>query len=152
MKVYFASDHAGFYLKEKVIKYVHGLGYEVFDFGNSKYDELDDYTDYIHSAAAKLSVDVEEGVDSNAIIFGASGQGEAMVANRYEGVRAIVYYGQLFDIIKLGREHNNANTLSIGARFVEEEEAFRVVKEFLEIPFSNETRHARRVGKIDNKQ
>lgn len=153
MKVYFASDHAGFYLKEKVIKHIYDLGFNVHDFGASKYDELDDYPDYMHKVGVQMSVDVESDDfrerENKAIIFGGSGQGEAIVANRYEGVRAIVYYGQLFDIIKLGREHNNANVLSIGARFVEEDEAIRATVEFLRTQFSREIRHERRIRKID---
>ncbi len=154
MKVYFASDHAGYYLKEKVIKYVYDSGYDVYDFGASKYDELDDYPDYMHKVGAQISIDVDSDDfrerENKAIIFGGSGQGEAIVVNRYEGVRAIVYYGQLFDIIKLGREHNNANVLSIGARFVEEDEAMRAVEEFLNLPFSRDIRHERRIRKIDS--
>lgn len=92
---------------------------------------------------ASLSSDKE----SLGIVLGGSGQGEAMVANRVNGVKAIEYYGGNLDIVRLGREHNNANIISLGTRFITEEEAINAVKIFLETPFSNEKRHARRVSK-----
>ena len=89
MKIYLASDHAGFELKEKIKKFLLESNYEVQDFGALIYDAKDDYPDFMHLAAKALS---EDGEDSRAIIFGGGGQGEAMVANRYKGVRAAVFY------------------------------------------------------------
>lgn len=146
--IYFATDHAGFELKEKLKKYVFELGYETEDFGSFKYDENDDYPDLILPAAKAVARDIENGVDSKAIILGGSGQGEAMVANRIPGIRATVLYDYNEDIIKLSKEHNNANVLSLGARFISEEYAQKAVKLWLETSFSGEERHQRRVNKF----
>jgi ribose 5-phosphate isomerase B len=154
MKIYFATDHAGFELKEKLVPFIKSLGHEVEDFGAKTYVVGDDYPDYISKAAHAVSLDPE---NSRAIILGASGQGEAMCANRYHNVRALVYYGTpktgLFgkkhDIVALGREHNNANVLSLGARFVSFEQAKAAVKKWLIINFTNEERHVRRLAKLE---
>lgn len=167
--IYLASDHAGFELKEKLKIYLQELGYEVRDFGAFQYDADDDYPDFIRQAAEAVSKNPEK---DRAIILGGSGQGEAMVANRFKGVRAVVYYGffpapksyevephkisdkadseQNNKIIRFSREHNNANVLSLGARFLTEEEAKRAVKLWLDTKFNNEERHVRRIKKIDN--
>lgn len=145
--IYLASDHAGFELKEKLKAYLRELGYEVKDFGAFALDAADDYPDFIALAAQAVSEDPD---NSRAIILGGSGQGEAMVANRFSGVRAAVYYGGDEKIIALSREHNDANVLSLGARFLTEEEAKRAVKLLLETPFSGEERHARRIKKIED--
>ncbi len=145
MKIFLASDHAGFKLKEALKKYVAGLGYEIKDFGAFTYDEKDDYPDFVRKAAEAVANDPEQ---SRGVILGASGQGEAMVANRFKNIRAAVYYGGSTDIIKLSREHNNANVLSLGARFLSEGEAKNAVKLWLETPFSEEERHIRRISKF----
>ena len=146
MKIYLATDHAGFYHKEKIKFWLEKWGYDYEDLGAFEYIERDDYPDFIRPAARKVSEDPE---NNRAIVLGGSGQGEAMVANRFPKVRAIVYCGHNLDIIKLSREHNNANILSIGARFVSEEEAKEAIKLWLETAFSGEERHARRIAKID---
>ncbi len=146
MVVYFATDHAGFALKECVLAYVRDeLGYAVEDCGAYTYEEGDDYPAYIERAAKKVALNPDE---DKAIVFGGSGQGEAMVANRVKGVRATVYYGAVPEIITLSREHNNANVLSFGARFVSEEEAKSAVKIWLETNFSEDERHKRRIKKF----
>ncbi|MFZ2038418.1 MAG: RpiB/LacA/LacB family sugar-phosphate isomerase [Minisyncoccia bacterium] len=154
MKIYFASDHAGYELKEKVKEFVKTLGHEVEDFGAKTYSVGDDYPDFISQAAFAVSKDPD---NCRAIIFGASGQGEAMCANRYKNVRASVYYGEpktgffskKHDIIALSREHNNANVLSFGARFVTFEQAKTAVKKWLIINFTGEERHIRRLEKLE---
>lgn len=146
LTVHLATDHAGFEMKEFLKGALIELGYTVIDHGASVYDEDDDYNDYITLAAAAVA----NGDDSNrAIIFGGSGQGEAMMANRFEGVRATVYYHFDPEIIKLSREHNNANILSIGVRFLSEEEVVESVLFWLEMEFPEEERHVRRVEKLD---
>ena len=161
MKIYLATDHAGFELKEKIKKVIQELGYEITDFGAEKFDSGDDYPDFISKAAAAVSNDPE---NSKAIIFGGSGQAEAIVANKYKGVRCAVFYTPVaphgaadvtgrqssdhFEMIKLTREHNNANVLSLGARFISEEEATIAVKLWLTTDFKNDDRHLRRINKI----
>ncbi len=161
MKVYFAADHAGFDLKNTLLNFVRGdLGLEVEDCGAFEKDQNDDYPEIIAAACRNLLRDIAEGLESRAIILGASGQGEAMAANRFRGVRAAVYYGaaggqtdaggQWFDMLGSVRGHNDANTLSLGAKFVTEEDAKNAVKTWLEAPFTGEERHIRRIDKLDS--
>ncbi len=145
-KIYIASDHAGFELKEKLINYLQTLGHIIKDMGAHIYDETDDYPDFISLAAKEVSVDPE---NSLGIVIGGSGQGEAIVANRFPNVRASVYYGGNLEIVKLARLHNDSNILSFGARFVSEDEAKSAVKIWLETAFSGEERHVRRHNKIE---
>ncbi|RJR14392.1 RpiB/LacA/LacB family sugar-phosphate isomerase [Candidatus Parcubacteria bacterium] len=161
MKVYFASDHAGFEIKNQLLAFVRDeLGHEVEDCGAHTYDANDDYPAIIAEAAGKLSKDAMSSVDSRAIVAGASGQGEAIVANRFKGVRCALYYGKAMreqkdmsgkqlNMLASSREHNNANALSLGLRFLSLEEAKDAVREWLSVPFSGEERHARRIKQID---
>lgn len=145
MIIYLAADHAGFELKEKVKKFLKDLEYGVQDFGAKVFDSNDDYPDFMHRVGEAVSADPE---NCRGIVFGGSGQGEAMVVNRYKGVRAAVYYGGSMDIVKLSREHNDANVLSLGARFLKEEEALKAVQLWLTTDFSGEERHRRRISKF----
>jgi ribose 5-phosphate isomerase B len=156
MKVYLASDHAGFELKQSLIEFVTALGYEVADMGPLSYTEDDDFPDFILPMAKKVAG--ESG--SMGIAIGASGQGEAMAANRVKGVRAAVYYGpaagdqtdaegNVMDVLTSTRAHNNANILSIGARFVSGEDVEKAVRLWLSTPFSGDERHVRRNAKLD---
>jgi len=108
-----ATDHAGFELKEAVKQSLVASNYEVKDFGAFEYESTDDYPDFINPAAQFIS----ENDNTMGIIFGGSGQGEAMAANRFKGVRAAVFYDGPDEIIDLSRLHNNANVLSFGSRF-----------------------------------
>lgn len=151
MKIYLAADHAGFELKEKVKDMLAKEGHEITDFGATELNNADDYPDFMWRAAENISKDYDHGdVDARAILFGGSGQGEAMVANRFANARAAVWYGGPLDIIKLSREHNDANMLAIGARFVNEKEALEAVELWLHTPFSNEERHKRRIAKLED--
>ena len=114
------------------------------DHGAYKYDALDDYPDFIFPAAKAVANDAH----SRGIIFGGSGQGEAMAANRIKGVRAVVFYGGNRDIPALSRQHNNANILSVGARFISSKEMIDVIEEWLATPFKG-GRHAGRIQKLD---
>jgi len=144
--IYLATDHRGFELKEKIKLWLSEWGYEFKDMGATEYDPDDDYPDFVHKAAQHVSQDPE---NSKAIILGATGQGEAIVANRYKNVRAIVCYGHSEEIIKLSRQHNNANILSLAASFLTPEETKKIVQTWLKEPFSNEERHIRRIDKIE---
>lgn len=162
MKIFIGADHAGFELKEKLKVYLNelALDYEIIDKGAFKYDADDDYPDFIKPVAEAVSQNKE----SRGIILGGSGQGEAMCANRIAGVRAAVFYGDglpqeavniegkksidPYEIIKLAREHNNANVLSIGVRFVSEDQAKFAIELFLRTEFSGEERHIRRLAKF----
>ncbi len=161
MKIYLATDHAGFDLKEKVKAFLNKKGYIVEDCGAFSFDKDDDYPDFISKAAEAVSQDPE---NARGIIFGGSGQAEAMVANKFNHVRCALFYTQAvpvgaadvtgrksddpLEMIRLTREHNNANALSLGARFLTVEEVERVVALWLETPFSNNERHIRRIEKI----
>ena len=142
--VYLASDHAGFELKEKIKKYLGELGVEVEDMGAFEINPDDDYPDFVILAAQRVAEDPK---NNRGIIFGGSGQGEAIAANKVQGIRGAVYYGGSLDIVKLSRAHNDANILSLGARFLTAEQAKEAVRLWLETPFEG-GRHERRIGKI----
>jgi ribose 5-phosphate isomerase B len=145
MRIYLASDHAGFDLKEKLKVFLAGKGYAVEDCGAYKFDPTDDYPDFIRKAAEAVAGNPGE---NRAIVLGGTGEGEAMAANRLGGVRAAVYYGGMTDMVKLSREHNDANVLSLGARFLTESEAVEAVDLWLATPFSGDERHRRRIAKF----
>ena len=145
-KIFLASDHAGFELKNELKNFLGFLGYKVEDKGPFSFDAGDDYPDFVRQAAGAVANDPEQ---SRGVVIGGSGQGEAMVANRFKNVRAAVYYGGSLGIVKLSREHNDTNILALGARFVSFQEAKDVVKLWLETPFSGEERHKRRIAKIE---
>lgn len=143
--IHLATDHAGFEMKEFLKSALEKLDYTIVDHGADIYDENDDYPDFIALAANAIS----QNPNDKGIIFGGSGQGEAITANRYPNVRATTYYHFSPEIIKLSREHNDANILSIGSRFLNNEQALESVLFWLEIPFTGEERHVRRIEKIE---
>ena len=145
MNIHIATDHAGYKLKESVKKILSDKGYSITDHGAYAYDALDDYPDFIFPCAKAVAEDS----GSRGIILGGSGQGEAMAANRIKGCRAAVFYNGPEEIVKLSREHNNANILSLGARFMSQEEIYDVSGMWLEEPFEG-GRHQRRIEKLDN--
>jgi ribose 5-phosphate isomerase B len=150
-KIYFATDHAGLALKNELVAFVRDeLHLEVVDCGAYENEPADDYPPLIVRAIRPLAADTSHGVASRAIILGGSGQGEAVVANRFPGVRAAVYYGGPVEIISFSREHNDANVLSLGARFLSAEEAKSAVRQWLATPFSTEARHMRRIRQIED--
>lgn len=146
-KVYFAADHWGFELIPELVSFVGDLGFETEHCGPFEYDPQDDYPDFVQTAAQRVAEDPE---NRRAIIFGKSGQGEAMCANRFDGVRAAVYYGGPAEIIALSREHNDANVLSLGVGFITVDEAKEAIALWLATDFSLDERHVRRIVKIDS--
>jgi ribose 5-phosphate isomerase B len=149
MIIYLGSDHRGFHLKEVIKKILENYNYNVVDLGNSFYDPNDDYPDFIFPVAYQVA----DAPDANrGIVFGATGQGEAMAANKVKGIRAAVFYGGSEEIIRLSREHNNANILSLGADFLSDQEAQKAVLLWLSVNFSAEARHQRRLEKIIKKE
>ena len=144
MIIHIATDHAGLELKEKVKSYLSKLDYEVVDHGAYEYEALDDYPDFIFPCADAVSDDP----NSKGIILGGSGQGEAMAANRVKGVRAAVFYNGPDEIVKLSRQHNDANILSLGARFMTDQEMYDIIELWLSTKFES-GRHKRRIEKLD---
>ncbi|HEX21488.1 MAG TPA: RpiB/LacA/LacB family sugar-phosphate isomerase [Actinobacteria bacterium] len=147
MKVFLGTDHAGYNLKEKIKTWLADWGIDYDDVGAHEFNPDDDYPDFIVLAAKRVAENLNE---NKGIVLGHSGQGEAIAANKIKGIRAIVYYGGTKDIIILSRQHNNANVLSLGAAFLEEQEAKDAIKLWLNTPFSGDRRHIRRIKKIDN--
>ena len=146
MKIHLATDHAGFAHKEAVKAFLMNQeGVEVVDHGAIELIPEDDYPDYMSPCAEAVAIDPD---DSMGVIFGGSGQGEAMCANRVSGIRATVFYGGTTDILTLSREHNASNVLSLGARFLTTDEAIQAVTLWLATPFSNDERHLRRISKF----
>jgi ribose 5-phosphate isomerase B len=161
MKIALATDHAGFEQLKDLQEYLESLGHECHNFGPQSLNINDDYPDFIFKAAQAVA----GGTCEKGVVLGSSGQGEAMVANRLKGVRCAVFYGPAvvgriidangrvssspYEIVKLVREHNNANMISIGARFVSLADMKLVVKLWLDTPFTQQPRHVRRIDKID---
>ena len=144
MIIHIATDHAGLDLKNSLKEYLNSKGYEVVDHGAFEYDPKDDYPDFIFPCAKAVASDK----NSKGVILGGSGQGEAMAANRINGIRAAVYYGSEVNIPILSRRHNNSNILSIGARFVSKKEIYAILDKWLSEPFTG-GRHQRRIDKLD---
>ncbi len=145
MKIFIASDHAGFQIKTSLVEHLSLAGHEVHDLGAKEYKADDDYPDFVSLVGKEISRDPS---GAKGIVLGATGQGEAMCANKFYGVRAAVYYGANMDIIKLSRQHNDANVLSLGARFLSPVEALNAANIWLATPFSGEERHKRRIQKL----
>jgi ribose 5-phosphate isomerase B len=161
MKIALATDHAGYDQARELFDWLGSLGHECVDYGPKKLEVGDDYPDYIFPAAKSVAC----GETEKGLILGGSGQGEAMAANRIKGVRCAVFYGPAnprkvvdadgrishgpYEIIKLSRQHNDANMLSLAARFVTLEDMKQVITLWLETPFSGDDRHARRNHKLD---
>ena len=145
VKVYLAADHRGFALKEYLKEVLLRFGYEAIDMGAYAEVPEDDYPDIVTPAAQQVANDP----GSFGIFICYSGHGEAIAANRVPGVRAAVFYGGPGEILTLARTDNNANVLTLGARFLTQEEATTAVSLFLSTSFSNAERHIRRILKID---
>jgi len=147
LQIYIGADHAGFALKATLVDYLSSLKIKVVDVGTDTLDPLDDYPDFVAPVARAVSEDPKT---RKGIFIGGSGQGEAMLANRFPNVRATVFYGGDMEIVHLSRFHNDANILSFGARFVTEEEAVQAIKIWLETDLSDDPKYQRRIDKAEN--
>ncbi|MFM2339856.1 MAG: hypothetical protein RLZZ360_492 [Candidatus Parcubacteria bacterium] len=145
--IYLASDHAGFAYKEAVKVWLEAENFLVIDGGAEVFAAEDDFPDFVIPTVMAMTAD--EGGEAGAIVFGGSGQGEAMAANRVKGARAIVYYGGNKIIPTLGREHNDANVLSIGARFVTLDETKEAIWHWLHTETFHDDTYTRRNKKLD---
>jgi ribose 5-phosphate isomerase B len=142
MRVHLGSDHAGYELKSHLASWLSDQGYDVVDHGPVEYDPVDDYPPFVMRAAAAVVNDP----GSLGVVIGGSGNGEAIAANKVRGVRAALAWND--DTAGLGRAHNDANVVSIGARMHSQSEATRLVERFLTTPFSGDERHARRIAML----
>ena len=161
MKIALTTDHAGYERLQLLRVFLEEMGHTCVNYGPQSYDPADDYPDFIAPAARAVA----SGECDLGIVMGGSGQGEAMVANRIKGARCAVYYGPAkaqevldaeghraeddFEILRLSRQHNNANILSFAARFLSQTDIEQAVLLWLNTPFSGEERHARRIKKLD---
>jgi len=141
MKIALGTDHAGFRYKERVKELVTSLGHEVKDFGTFN-EESVDYPLFIRPAAEAVA----RGECDRAIVFGGSGNGEAMTANKVHGVRCALCWNE--EVARLSRQHNDANALSLGQRVIAEDMALKIVRIWLETPFDG-GRHERRVEMLN---
>jgi ribose 5-phosphate isomerase B len=146
MRIHIATDHAGLEFSRTLVDHLTNGGHEVVDHGPSEYDALDDYPAFCINAALGVTRDQAAGVHALGIVFGGSGNGEQIAANKVEGVRAALVWN--LSTAELAREHNDANVISIGARQHSVEEAIAFIDRFIATPFSGEERHARRIAQL----
>lgn len=143
--IYLGADHRGFKLKETLKAFLEEEGYEFGDLGNTVHDPNDDYPDFAAAVAQKVSENPKE---NKGILLCATGVGMNIVANKFRGVRSAVVWSDSKELIRCSREHSDSNALSLPAGYLTEDQAKRIVKLWLETPFSGEERHQRRIQKI----
>ncbi|PZE22938.1 MULTISPECIES: ribose-5-phosphate isomerase [unclassified Curtobacterium] len=146
MRIHLGTDHAGLDFSHTLAQHLTEAGHEVVDHGPAEYDPLDDYPSFCINAASAVVRDQRAGVQALGVVFGGSGNGEQIAANKVEGVRAALVWNESTAL--LARQHNDANVISIGARQHTEAEAIRFVDLFIAEPFSGEERHARRIAQL----
>jgi ribose 5-phosphate isomerase B len=146
MRIHVATDHAGLEFSQHLQDHLRAAGHEVVDHGPQEYDALDDYPAFCINAALATARDQAAGVDALGIVFGGSGNGEQMAANKVEGIRAALVWS--IATAELARQHNDANVISIGARQHTVDEAVAFVDAFIVEPFSNDERHVRRIRQL----
>ena len=135
------ADHAGFQLKERLVRELQGLGYDVLDLGTKTADSVD-YPDFAHPVASRI----ERGQSKRGILICGTGTGMAIAANRHHGVRAGVVWTP--ELARLSRQHNDSNVLVLPARFLSEDEGVAILRAWLDTPFEG-GRHTRRVMKME---
>lgn len=146
MRIHIATDHAGLEFSRTLQKHLRAAGHEVIDHGPVEYDELDDYPSFCINAAIGVIADQQSGIEALGVVFGGSGNGEQMAANKVRGARAALVWS--VPTAQLAREHNDANLISIGARQHTVEEAIQFIDTFIATPFSGAERHARRIAQL----
>ncbi|WP_311257306.1 ribose-5-phosphate isomerase [Microbacterium sp. WCS2018Hpa-9] len=146
MRIHIATDHAGLDFSTQLQDHLRGAGHEVIDHGPVVYDALDDYPAFCIRAAQAVVADQAAGVETLGVVFGGSGNGEQIAANKVEGVRAALVWNT--STAELAREHNDANVISIGARQHSFDEVTSFIDTFIATPFSHDERHVRRIGQI----
>jgi len=146
MRIHIATDHAGLDLSHHLITHLRAAGHEVIDHGPTGYDALDDYPAFCINAAQATVNDRESGIEALGVVFGGSGNGEQMAANKVSGARAALVWN--LSTARLAREHNDANVISIGAREHTIAEATGFIDAFIAEPFSDEERHGRRIRQL----
>ncbi|WP_353810111.1 ribose-5-phosphate isomerase [Agromyces sp. SYSU T00194] len=146
MRIHIATDHAGLDFSRHLQEHLAAAGHEVVDHGPVEYDALDDYPAFCINAALGVVRDQRDGVEALGVVFGGSGNGEQIAANKVEGIRAALVWS--LDTALLARQHNDANVISIGARQHTVDEATAFIDAFIAEPFSGEERHARRIAQL----
>lgn len=146
MRIHIATDHAGLEFSRDLQAHLKAKGLEVHDHGPSSYDPLDDYPSFCIAAALAVVADQAAGIDALGVVFGGSGNGEQIAANKVQGARAALVWN--LDTARLAREHNNANVISIGARQHSVDEAKAFIDAFIGSPFTHEERHERRIAQL----
>ena len=146
MRIHIATDHAGLDFSTQLQEHLRSLGHDVIDHGPVEYDALDDYPAFCIRAAQAVVADQAAGVEALGIVFGGSGNGEQIAANKVQGIRAALVWN--LSTAELAREHNDANVISIGARQHSFDEVVSFIERFISTPFSNDERHVRRISQI----
>ena len=146
MRIHIGTDHAGLDFSKVIADHLTAAGHEVIDHGPTSYDPIDDYPSFCINAAHAVVRDQEAGVEALGVVFGGSGNGEQIAANKVRGVRAALAWSE--STAKLARQHNDANVVAIGARQHTEEEAIALIDWFVNEPFSLEERHVRRIAQL----
>ena len=146
MRIHIATDHAGLEFSEDLQEHLRGAGHEVVDHGPTSYDPLDDYPSFCINAALAVVKDQAAGVECLGIVFGGSGNGEQIAANKVVGVRSALAWSE--ETATLARQHNDANVVSVGGRLHTLDEMTRFVEVFLATPFSGDERHVRRIAQL----
>lgn len=146
MRIHVATDHAGLDFSQQLQQHLREAGHEVIDHGPAEYDALDDYPSFCINAALGVARDERDGIEALGVVFGGSGNGEQMAANKVAGIRAALVWND--STAELAREHNNANVISIGARQHPVEDAIRFIDLFIATPFPGDERHVRRIGQL----
>ncbi|MEX1078820.1 MAG: ribose-5-phosphate isomerase [Homoserinimonas sp.] len=146
MRIHIATDHAGLELSQHLQEHLKSGGHDVVDHGPQSYDPLDDYPAFCINAARAVVADQAAGTEALGVVFGGSGNGEQMAANKVAGARAALVWN--VSTAELAREHNNANLISIGARQHTVEEAIQFIDTFIATDFPGDERHARRIAQL----